>query len=176
MSGRRKVSELEQKLQQLVNSLSNFIIAHNYRRAGYIYTLQEQSSREEISVLQEQLQSKEAVLAELQKSLLQKDRELENMKIKAVSEPEQSSVWAIICLLRIIICVKVAGYHAAHYICAKFPRPHCEVLLLEYRSSLLLAENKRYRSPVKFCEGFFRRFQHQFRIIYALTKKATKLL
>ena len=37
--------------------------------------------------------------------------------------------------------IKVAGYHAAHYVRAKFPHPNCDVLL-EYRSSLLLAKNK----------------------------------
>ena len=43
-------------------------------------SLQEQSSRQEICVLQEQLQSKEELLAEFQKSLLHKEREVEEPK------------------------------------------------------------------------------------------------
>ena len=44
--------------------------------------MQEQTSRREISVLQEQLQSKEDLLAEFQKSLLQKERDLEKVRTK----------------------------------------------------------------------------------------------
>ena len=54
--------------------------------------MQEQSSRREVSVLQEQLKSKEEILAEFQKSLLQKDRELERMKREDKSMQNQQ-VW-----------------------------------------------------------------------------------
>ena len=46
-------------------------------------------------MLQDQMRSKEEILAEFQKYLLQKDRELEKMKAKSgksVPKPEQSSV------------------------------------------------------------------------------------
>ena len=60
-------------------------IQHTYAFVDY-QSVQEQSSRREVSVLQEQLKSKEDLLAEFQKSLLQKDRELEELKMKTMPQ------------------------------------------------------------------------------------------